>query len=698
MYSRPKQVERSRDFDVEHYRIELSIDDVTRSFLGKTTIILTSLRDGLEVCLLDAETFTVREVSDGRQRALEYEHADGVLTVHLAEPLQYGEGSHLVVTYSAENIDDDPRRSGPGMNFHSHPDHFGYVVATSSWPESARHWFPSQDHPNDRATQEILATVREDYKVLSNGELVSVSAGPLPGTQTWHWSQDLPHCTYLFTLVAGPYTVIEDSWDDIPINYWVLPEDVEKAERSFHKTPSMIEFFAKEFGYDYPWAKYDQITVPGFGGGMENTTATVLGRGTLHDDRAEQDFPSHGLVAHEAAHMWWGDLVSYRAWQETWISESFATYGEYLYSKHSLGEDEGAINLKNKKDSYLREAHSRYIRPIVFDRWDEPDDNFDRHTYQKGAVVLNMLRQILGDTPFRRAMAHFLREHEFEAVDTHDFQVAIKEATGQNVDWFFEQWIFSPGHPVFDLSYRWNETSQKLRLEINQIQDTSQHVPAFRVPVTIAVHTSSSITRTMVLLKETEEVVELDVDEKPLLVRFDEGNYLLKEWTFEKSVDELIYQLENDDVIGRMWAAEQLAQLRKDDRVVKALVEIARNHGFWSVRASAVTAVSSFYSNDLVSFFQEMAVDPSSEVRVAAIEALGQSTSSEVVTFLQERFRSDDSYRAQAEILRSLGMTGNPKMTEFLKSAVEVESHRDVVARAGREALEQIEGETSKHD
>jgi aminopeptidase N len=122
-----------------------------------------------------------------------------------------------------------------------------------------------------------------------------------------------------------------------------------------------------EFGYEYPWAKYDQITIPGIGGGAESTSATVLGHVTIHDVRAEQDFSSVPLVAHEAAHQWWGDLVTMRSWSDTWINEGFASYSEYLFALHAAGKDEAAINLLNKKQSYLKEAREKYMRPIVFD-------------------------------------------------------------------------------------------------------------------------------------------------------------------------------------------------------------------------------------------------------------------------------------------------------------------------------------------
>ncbi len=223
-----------------------------------------------------------------------------------------------------------------------------------------------------------------------------------------------------------------------------------------------------------------------------------------------------------------------------------------IFSRYDRREDEGAINLLEKNNAYLNEAHTRYIRPIVFNRYNKPPDLYDRHSYQKGAVALHMLRFIIGDKPFFRTLNYFLHKYSYDVVDTHDFMKAIKEVTGQNLDWFFEQWFFKPGHPVFDISYSWNEDIEKLKLRIIQTQDTSKGIPVYKAPVRIAIVTPEGKMSKKVWIREKKEEFEFHVKQKPLMVRFDEGNFLLKEWTFDKSLDELLYQLKKDDVIGVM--------------------------------------------------------------------------------------------------------------------------------------------------
>lgn len=693
VYSRTLQTERSREFDAIHYRIKLRFDEDKGMFWGETTITLSPLSDNFEKCSFDAEKFTVSSVKDQSGQPLEFHQGDGKITVSLGQKYDYGDQLSVTVQYSAKDC--KASRSFPlGISFAEANEAHPRLIQALSFPNGARHWFPCYDHPNDKATIEVIATVNEEYKALSNGKLVSVTEDTRNKTKTFHWKQDRPHSTYLTVLAAGPYHVIEDSLGDLPINYWVYPKDAKNAIFSFSETPEIIAFFNREFEYEYPWDKYDQVTIPGIGGGAECTSATLLGQGVIHDEKADKDFPSKKLIAHEAAHQWWGDLVTLRDWGHTWINESFGTYCEHLYVKHSLGADEGAVDLLHKKNAYLREAHNRYMRPIVFHRWDRPQQNFDSHTYPKGAAIINMMRWILGDKPFRKTISHFLHKHAYGPADTHDFIIAIKEMTGQNLEWFFEQWFLSPGHPVFDVSYHWDESNKKVKLKIVQTQDTSGRIPVFKTPVVIAVVTKEGKKSEKVWLKEKAEQFEIASDEKPWMVRFDEGNFLLKEWTFVKTTQELIYQLKHDDVIGRMWAASELGKIKKDARVEAVLLESARNDPFWSVRKAAIENLGVPKNKEHTSVLKRKCVDQNSRVRAAALQALGDSGQAELVAFFVECFEKDDSYVAQAEALRSIGKCGDSSSAEFLGKAARMKSHRDILRRAANQALRQISSPT----
>jgi len=679
VYARPVQAEPSRDFNALHYLIRLKIDIAGKAFEGETTVTLTPLRDGLATVVLDAEEYTVSGVTFETGSPLSFEQSPEKLKVTLPRAAQLGESLSFTVFYRGR----EPKN---GLRFYEASGDRPLLVASNSFPDNVHHWCPCWDYPHDKATHEIIATVPAGNKVAANGRLLSVKEEAGQNAVTYHWLQDRPHSTYLFFLAAAPYVVVEDRLGNVPISYWVYPKHADRARRSFGQTPEMMAFFNKLFDFDYPWAKYDQIEVP-FGGGMENTTITAMGEGVVVDERGEIDFPSRGIVSHELAHQWWGDLVTLRTWSETWINESFGTYCDYLYHRHALGDDEGAVDLLGKKNSYLQEARTRYIRPIVFDRYTRPEQNFDRHTYPKGAAVLHMLRDLLGDEDFFRVLSRFLHDHAFQPADTRDFMKTVKETTGRNMDWFFEQWIYKPGHPVFDVGQAWDEAGKAVKLRIRQVQDFSKGIPVYRLPVKIGIVTSRGKAVRTVEVDETEETFDLPAEEKPTLVRFDEGNVLLKEWTFERSEDELLFQLRSDDVIGRMESAGELLRFKDRPPVIEALRNAAEKDPFWAVRESAVRALGQVKGEPLVAFLRSKCSDANAKVRVAAVAALGGYGNRDLAPFLKDVFRRDRSYSVQAAALEALARTGDPSVEAFLKEAEAMSSYRDIIRAAARRAL-----------
>jgi aminopeptidase N len=675
--------ERSRSYDALHYLVKIKLDLEARSFEGATTVTATSLREGLTTFVLDAEEYTVTSVVASDGEPLAFEQSDKALTVRMPRPCAFGEEIAFTCAYHGR----DPKA---GLKFVDATADHPRLVFSDSWPENVHHWFPCYDYPNDKARSEIVATVEQGLKVAANGRLVGVVDDPAAGTVTYHWSQDLPHSTYLIFLAAAPYVVVNDSFKTLPVNYWVYPQDAAKAVATYGKTPKMIEFFNGLFGYDYPWQKYDQISVPS-GGGAESTSATAMTHRIMVDKRNEPDFTAIGIVSHELAHQWWGDLITLRSWAHTWLNESFATYSDYLYYRFERGDDEGAINLRGKLDAYLREARTRYMRPIVTDRYDAPADMFDAHTYPKGARVLHMLRAYLGDGPFFATLRHFLHRYAFDAVDTADFIRSVKTVTGQNLDWFFDQWLYKPGHPVFEVGSAWDGAAKAVRLRVAQVQDFSRGVPVFRVPVSVKIVTAGRTDVHEIWLDEREETFTFPAEEKPLLVRFDPDNILLKEISFPKEVEELLYQLGHDDVIGRMDAAAALAGVRGDPRTASALTASLRTDPFWAVRKAALEALARLGVRARADVFKRACRDSDSQVRAAAITALAGLEDRGLVGFYKDLFRTDPSYRVQAEALTALGKTGDPAAAPFLRQAAGVPSYRDMVRRAAEAALKLIE-------
>jgi aminopeptidase N len=690
VWSRPVQSERSRSFDFLHYRVSLTFDLEAQIFHGENRITLTPLAGGLDHFELDAEELTIQSVLDAEGRALAVARSDTSVVVLLRDQPAVGDTLVVTVRYRGEG-------SREGFFFDEASDEHPQMVSTDSWPDEARHWIPLYDYPNDKVTHELIVTVPEGNRVLSNGRLVGVREDDASGTATWHWSQERPHATYLMMLAIGPFAVIRDSLGDLPVSYWVYPDAVEDARWIFAKTPRMIAYYADLFDYPYPWAKYDQVTTPHVGGGAEATSATILGDGVIHDRRAEQDFSWERIIAHEVAHQWWGDLITLREWSHAWLNESFGTYSDYLWTRHESGGDEGAWALSGKKNAYLREARTSYMRPIVHNRYERPHDNFDSHTYPKGAAILHQLRFLLGDESFFRALSAFLHDHAFQPVDTYDFMKTVKEVTGQNLDWFFEQFVFSAGHPVFEVSSAWDAEAGEIRLSVAQVQDRARGVPVYRTPVQIGIVTESGKRVETVWLEDERDSFVFPSSEEPLLVRFDEGNWLLKEWTYQKSVEELLYQARHDDVIGREWAVRGLAGFGEHPGVADLLASAVHEDPFWAVRVAAVETLASTRGPGAAPELRAAAADERSEVRRAAIRSLGSlgrldtRGDTTLVPFFRDVFASDSSYQVQAEALRAIGRVGDRSQLDFLRQASGIDSPRDVIHAAAAWAVEEID-------
>jgi aminopeptidase N len=585
---RQEQQLRPHDFDVQHYRIALTLDESSNSFSGETEITLTSTADGTRQITLDREHFDVRSVTNEAGRALDFVQGKGHLDISLDRALAQGEMTKLTVSYQAKNL---AGNTMVGLDFRDKTETNPEVVNSLNWPDGARYWIPSFDHPSDWATHETIVTVNADFRVLSNGALVSDQVNPVTGLRTVHWSQDKPQPTYLYMFAAGPYSVLEDQLRDLPLHYWVYPADEDVAAEAFSKTPEIIAFFEQLYGSQFPWVKYDQVIVPGMPGGAESTSATLLTRNVIDVERAGTPGASDWLIAHEVAHQWWGNLIGFRDWGHNWLSESFATHGEHLYIAHALGPDEGALYLEAYKEAYLTEADTKYQRPVVTNQWNHGRDMFDHHAYEKGGIILNMLRELIGYGEFGEVMRVFLQQHAYQNVVSADFFATVNSVTNDDYDWFFEQWLMKPGHPVLDVSHSWDEQEKILSLTVEQRRDPNSGTPVYRLPIKLGITTRDGKKIESFWLTEDVQTFTFEVSSKPLMVHFDEGDILLKEWAFNKQTDELIYQANYDGVIGRLWAVGELEKRKSESDVRAALELVSNTDADKAVRERAAKAV-----------------------------------------------------------------------------------------------------------
>jgi len=540
---------RDRAYDLRHVRIELDIDWDHEVVQAKTTMRLTpfgkleELRfDAVELNIDNVSLVSTRsmdeetDASTAINHPLEFESLPKSLVVRLDQPYDKTTELTIEIDYRIEK----PKRGFYFINPDENEPRQARMAWTQSEPSDARYWFPTFDSPNERCTSEIIATVPASYFVLSNGVLRSSETAE-GDRKRWHWVQEKSHSPYLISVVAGEFEPLEQTYKSIPIISYVPKGRMEEAERSFGQTAEMMELFSEKIGYPYPWPKYAQICVDEYiAGGMEHTSATTLTTRTLHDARAELDVSSEGLVSHELAHQWWGDLLTCKDWSELWLNESFATYFASLWKEHDEGWDEATWTRYREAESYFDEDTKRYRRAIVNYRFKNPDDMFDRHSYPKGSRVLHMLRNELGDEAFWAALRHYALRHEYGVVETADLRDAIEEATGRGLNWFFDQWIHHGGHPEFEVHDRWDSDEQLLRLTVRQTQKVTDLTPLFRVPVAIELVTPEETVTRKITIAKADETFSFTLPQRPRRVVFDPQDWILKKLSFTKSKQEWI--------------------------------------------------------------------------------------------------------------------------------------------------------------
>ena len=687
---------RDRVVDIEHVRLDISLDLDARRVSGSVAHTFSPLNDGLAGLDLDAVELEISAVrlagpSTGSGQAggaLGHSLADGRLRIELDRPRNAGEKETVVVEFSGS-----PRR---GLYFigpdEAYPDKRREVWSQGE-DEDSRHWFPCYDYPNEMATSEMHVTVREPFTVIAIGELRGVEPGPQPGTRTFHWHQDVPHVTYLTSVCAGEFAEVRDGWDGVPILYYVPPGKEADAREVFKNTPDMMRLFSEKTGIRYPYAKYSQVVVQDFiFGGMENVSATTLTDSALLDARARLDNDADGLLAHEIAHQWFGDLLTCRDWSHGWLNEGFATFMELLYTEHNKGRDEFLYSLRNEMDNYLREA-GQYKRPIVTNVYNEPIDLFDRHFYEKGGIVLNMLRACLGETLFWKAIQRYAASRRGTNVVTQDLQRAIEEATGRNLDWFFDQWVYGAGHPEIKGSYAWDEGGRSAKLSLKQTQSGERIAEVFRLPLRVdfKLEGGETVSRTAEMT-EREQTFYFSLPAKPKLLRVD--GEVLKSLELELPGEMLREQLASDeDVLGRVEAARALGKKGDKDAIV-ALGKAAREDAFWGVQAEAARALGSIRSNAALAELVSAVSVSHPKARRAVVRALGEFREERAAATLAKVIEGGDaSYYVEAAAAAAIGKTRSPRAFAALERSLTKDSMNDVIRSAAFEGFAELHDE-----
>ncbi|AVH70473.1 M1 family metallopeptidase [Nostoc sp. 'Lobaria pulmonaria (5183) cyanobiont'] len=695
-----------RPGQVEHIFLDLSLDIPKQSYQGSCSISLLPIRNGIDRLTLDAVNLNIESVQvDEVPQNFDYDGEQ--LSIELSQATQIGQRLLIAIAYSVTK----PQRGIYFIQPDKHYPNKPTQVWTQGEDEDSRFWFPCFDYPGQLSTSEIRVRVPNPLVAISNGELINTTEDG--DYKIYHWSQQQVHPTYLMTLAIGDFAEIQDEWNGKPVTYYVEKGREEDAKRSMEKTPRMIEFLSQKYGYPYPFPKYAQVCVDDFiFGGMENTSTTLLTDRCLLDERAVLDNRNtEALVVHELAHQWFGDLVVIKHWSHAWIKEGMASYSEVMWTEQEYSLEEAAYYRLLEARRYLSEDSSRYRRPMVTHVYREAIELYDRHIYEKGSCVYHMIRAQLGDELFWQAIQTFVQENAHKTVETVDLLRAIEKATGRNLLFLFDQYVYRGGHPDFKVAYSWDGDANLAKITVTQTQaaedkNGSKDLFDLKIPIGFGytqqeevrsngkLSTSFSALKTFtVRVNEREQSFYFPLENKPQFISFDVGNNYLKTVALEYPIAELKAQLEFDpDPISRSYAAAALA--KKDGlEAIIALSASLKNDPLWGVRVEVAKQLAQINLDQAFDGLIAGLKDKNAYVRRSVVEAFTQFKTAEsykVVRGLLQK--GDPSYYVEAAASRVIGAIGSANLEEkpkedkvlkLLKSVLEEKAGWNEVVRSG---------------
>ncbi len=534
-----------RLFDFQHMTLDLDIPDMGKAFLTATeTLVFTPIAQARESITLDCKGPNVRTArlgtpapdsrsALGETQACLFTQTGGSVTIQFPAPVLAGEAVALVLEYELDYSPDAPGvRSGEGLTY-SPPRKAAKEGATDSFPQihsqgeaqlNSR-WFPCHDFPHDRLSTEMRVTVEEGYEVLSNGTLLSKKDASTPDASgkprvTWHWLQSRPHANYLVALFVARCSVIDVGGPDsarpgLPMPVYCPYGSEDEVREIYGRTPEMVAYFEDLFAEPFPWAKYGQALVRDFAaGGMENTSATFNTIRTASGSRERWE----DVICHELAHQWFGDLITCASWEHIWLNEGFASYAECLWEEY-LGMQEGGKDAARAR--YLKSVagfarsqrrgnrgYAPMYPPMVSKRYNDPDRVFMKldDPYAKGASVLHMLRERLGDDLFFKGLRLYVQRFKDKVAETDDLRKVFEEVSGQSLERFFDQWCRRPGMPALAIDFAWNTQTSELTVGVEQTQTINADNPAFAIELPIRVTLDDDTTQWLTIPTDERQV------------------------------------------------------------------------------------------------------------------------------------------------------------------------------------------------
>ncbi|MCZ7571873.1 MAG: M1 family metallopeptidase [Ardenticatenaceae bacterium] len=500
-------------YDVQHYTLALDLDPATEQLTATVSISATATLADLGRVSLDFIGYEVSAVRVGGQLATFY-RSPKKLSVDLPQPLAMGAPLLIEVDYHGQ-MKPWPSTWAPaelGLRVQE-----GKRIEAFAEPDGARAWFPANDHPLDKATFRVEATVPIGLTAVSNGTLVATR--PAGTKTTFIWTMDAPMATYLLTLAVGDYQRLDGPpFGDVTIRHYLFTHDVARASPFLSQTNEILAFLSKQIA-PYPFGEFGHVEVDLRGLAMETQTMVMMDRGMLEKSIASR------VMAHEAAHHWFGDSVSPATWADIWLNEGFATYFEALWSAHDGKSLEGTFG---EMERVVLERANQENSPL--DR-PKPRLMFGANTYLKGAWVLHMLRQEIGDEAFFETLHRYYTRFAGGNARTADFQAVAAEVSGRDLTTFFQQWVFEPGEPNILASWVVLPTGDGTTVELQLCQ---QQPTPFVVPLDLSLSAPGNVRYESTVVDERQERLTVTLPFTPTNLTLDPDQHLLADTSINK--------------------------------------------------------------------------------------------------------------------------------------------------------------------
>lgn len=661
--------------DLVHTKLDVHFDYDKAYMYGKAWITLHPHINPIDTLVLDAKGMYINNVAlvkDGKNVPLKFTYADS-MQLHIQLDKLYTSEENYTIYIDYVSRPNDLKEQGSqaitdakGLYFinpKGKDKNKPIEIWTQGETEATSVWCPTIDHGNQKCTEEITMTVPAKYVTLSNGLLVNEKANN-DGTRSDTWSMTKPHSPYLFFMAVGDFAVVKDKYKDKEVSYYVEHEFEPQARKIFGLTPEMITCFSTLLNYDFPWAKYAQITGRDYvSGAMENTTATLHSDYLQQNERQLTDGNKYeDYVSHELFHQWFGDLVTAESWSNITVNESFADYGETLWLNWKYGKDAGDAHIYKDAQSYLSSSLSTNKNLVRF-YYADKEDVFDLVSYQKGGAILHMLHTYLGDSAFFKGLNLYLHTHQYGNAEAQDLRLAFEQVSGQDLNWFFNEWYYGAGHPMLDISYGYNAAKKMAYVYIKQKQDNN----VFTMPMYIDVYNGSDKTRAQVWLRNRQDTFAFAAASKPDLINVDAEKTLIAEKQDYKTTAEYEFQYLHAGNYADKIEAIKYCSAHTKEPAAMSLLETALSDTFYDVRKKALKALEGEnMSSSILGKIEAIATSDERRLnRAAAIDVLN-TTKLKKYEDLYVKSVQDSSYSVAGAALEALYTIDTAKALELL--------------------------------